>query len=441
MMNLKNNWLLLNLIILVGIFGHSIYRDIQIEKQYPGDLRNRLVGARLQKDGKLPYFFHWTQADYPRYADPFSSQDSTVPASTITASPFFHELLIPVCEIPQRTFSRLWLGMEYIMLIVMVWMICSFNTSRIQKLVTLNVGVLFTLTQAWISLIFEGQLYFFTAFLICCIMCALLSNKKSAWVLGGICAAMLVLTRPIALVIFVPFIFQFRRYPIFLISSIAALGFYGLFVLTNHSEKLLWENYRLALQKHTELHQYGDHNIIFNLEGADIPNLEGFDFKEVKENVKNYPVTEATESGSVYVIYKNITHHKMPLRVLIALSLISLFLLLAVFFYFNRKKPFQVFQVLTFSFLLYILLEFFSPVERHLYNVVQWFPIILFAFLFLPLQNWKSPVFMLLVLGLLLSCLTVSWIPDRNTLGEIAWFFACLIIIFSPKYFNSIQWR
>jgi len=35
-----------------------IYRDIQIEKQYTGDLRNRIVGARLQIDGIPPYFIN-----------------------------------------------------------------------------------------------------------------------------------------------------------------------------------------------------------------------------------------------------------------------------------------------------------------------------------------------------------------------------------------------
>ena len=31
-----------------------IYRDIQLDKQMPDDLRNRVVGARLQMDGHSP---------------------------------------------------------------------------------------------------------------------------------------------------------------------------------------------------------------------------------------------------------------------------------------------------------------------------------------------------------------------------------------------------
>ena len=50
-MNLKNKWIFLNLLILSGILTHSIQRDIELEKQYASDLRNRVVGARIQKDG------------------------------------------------------------------------------------------------------------------------------------------------------------------------------------------------------------------------------------------------------------------------------------------------------------------------------------------------------------------------------------------------------
>ena len=61
--------LLLNLIVLAVLLTHSIYRDIQLEKQYPSDLRNRVVGARLQKDGKDPYFYKWKKEDGFRYID------------------------------------------------------------------------------------------------------------------------------------------------------------------------------------------------------------------------------------------------------------------------------------------------------------------------------------------------------------------------------------
>ncbi len=438
----NNKWVILNLLLLAGILAFSIYRDIQLDKQYPADLRNRVVGARLQKDGKLPYFFHWQKADYPRYADPYNAQDTTLPASNITASPFFHQLLIPFCEIPQRTFSALWLILQYLLLAGMCWMFSFFAKTTYQKLLLLNVTVLFTLTAAWKCHIAEGQLYFIEAFLMAVVICALLYNKKQSWIFAGIAAAMLVLTRPIALVIFIPFLFQFRKYACFLISSWAALALYGLFVLSSHYETALWKQYQLALKKHVELHQYGDPNQLFLWGGPAIPYIEGFDLKQAAVNLKEHPIEISTESGNFYILYKNILHKKMPLKVLNALNLVSLLVLSGLFFYFGRKHPFQIHQVILAAFLLYMLEELFSPVERHQYNVVQWLPLLLPGFLALRSGiHWKDPVFLLLLTGLLLTITNFSKIYDRNTLAEFAWFAALLLIVFNSKPTNLTLWK
>src|SRR6187549_2846741 len=90
---------LLNYIILLSLLTHCIYRDIQLSKQNTGDLRNRVVGARLQKDGKDPYFYKWKKEDGFRYFDP--ANQGPLAVSNITATPFFHDLLFPVCNWPQ----------------------------------------------------------------------------------------------------------------------------------------------------------------------------------------------------------------------------------------------------------------------------------------------------------------------------------------------------
>jgi hypothetical protein len=105
------NILFLNCIFLGGLLTHSLYRDIRLEKQFPSDLRNRIVGARLQKDGKLPYHYHWKETDGIRYYNPddYLWQSDSVSGfsaiNEITSSPFFHELLYPICDLSQRTLS------------------------------------------------------------------------------------------------------------------------------------------------------------------------------------------------------------------------------------------------------------------------------------------------------------------------------------------------
>ncbi len=433
-MILKNKWLILNLLILMVIVSHSITRDLHLEKQYPADLRNRVVGARLQKDGKLPYFFHWKQADYPRYADPFNSQDSTLPASMITASPFFHELLRPICEFPQRNISIFWLWLQYFLLAMMIWMTCRLTGSKNLRLLILNVGILFTLTEAWISLIMEGQLYFIVAFLYCCFITTLLYNRAVSWILGGISVALLILIRPTAIVLFIPFLFYWRKYLLFLITAFVALGIYGLFVLTNHSEKLLWQNYQMALKQQVRIHQCADPAELWDYRSkSDMPYLEGFDFKEVDQDFINHQVPHPIERGCLFVIYQNITHHKIPLPLLNALNLCSILVLSSLFFYFGRNHKVQLFQILSFGFILYESVELFGPITRYPYYVVQWLPILLIAFLYSTYLNRGRTIFVLLICGLLLNILTVRWIYLRHTLGELTWLAALLLITFTDN--------
>ncbi len=434
-MILRNKWILLNLLILAGILAHSVRRDILLDKQYPADLRNRVVGARLQKDGILPYFFHDRPKDFPRYTDPVSNPDTTV-VSNITASPFFHQLLMPVCDIPQRTFSRLWLCFEYLLLFGMIWMISRFAAGNNQKLVILNTGIIFTLTQAWIHQIAAGQLYLFVGFLFCCIFCSLRSGKKSLSILAGLLAAALVLTRPVALVIFIPFVFQWRKYLPFLLSSFIFLFAYTVFVFSSPFQKSVWEQYQLAIKKHIEIHQGGNMKVLFEIHPYYIPDLEGFYRDDIFRNVKEHPILgDFIESGSFFILYKNVTHHPLSLNLLNAMSLFNLLFFSLLFYLYGRKHPPGLLQILILGFLLYMLSEIWSPVTRNQYNVVQWLPMILLGMLYLTgtEKPFRQPAFLLLIAGLFLTITNFRWIPDRNTLGEVCWFFALLMICFNFK--------
>src|SRR5580692_4577641 len=116
---------------LTAVFSFCIWRDVQIEKQYTIDLRNRVIGARLQKDGKLPYFFKWQPSDGLRYYDP-NNFDITY-GNTITASPFFHHLLYPIADLPQRKISQIWLVFEYVIFISIVLFAFSFTKNLRQQ--------------------------------------------------------------------------------------------------------------------------------------------------------------------------------------------------------------------------------------------------------------------------------------------------------------------
>jgi hypothetical protein len=139
----KIGWLIL-LICYAIILMHAIPRDILLEKQYCGDLRGRVVGARLIKDGKSPYFYKWKKEDSTRYYDP--ANFTTFKVSNLTGTPFLHHLLFPLAELPERRISLIWLTFEYFIFFGMVALALLYcNTDR-QRQAVLIFSCLFLLT-------------------------------------------------------------------------------------------------------------------------------------------------------------------------------------------------------------------------------------------------------------------------------------------------------
>jgi hypothetical protein len=209
---------------------------------------------------------------------------------------------------------------------------------------------------------------------------------------------------------------------------------YGLFVLTNHSERLLWQNYQSALVKHVRIHQFEDPAELYDYNPKPkLQLLEGFDFKEVDLEIKKHPIPRPIERDCLFVLYQNITHHKIPLPLLNAINFCSILLLSSLFFYFGRHHEVQLFQLLCFGFILCDSVELFGPITRYPYYAVQWLPILMIAFLYSTYLNRGKTILILLVCGFALNILTTKWIHDRHMLGELAWLAALLLISFTDN--------
>ncbi len=410
-----------------------------LERQYPADLRNRVVGARLEKDGKLPYAYAWHPADGPRYFD-ISNQNTGSGFSNITASPFFHQLFIPLFELPQQTVSRIWLGLQYFFLACLIGMTGALTGDKKIKWMILNVGILFTATEAWKDMIATGQLYFFEGFLMGFILFSLIINKKTTIVIAGIIAAVFTLTRPIGIVMFIPFLFQYKKYLLFLGVSFAALAVYGVFVLANPYQKALYRDYVHNMKRHVQMHQQEgpEAETSHAMRTSPYPILEGFDMNEVHRLNTEYPIRIYSENGNIFVIYNKLTHSKLPLAVLNACSVATILILSLWFYIHNRKYPVQDLQIALFGFTLYMIVELFNPIHRHQYNTVQWFSLVLAGFLLIT--GWRNGAFILLILGLLLNITNVQWLPMRHLIGEFCWLTAMLMLVFSSR-FNQPVWK
>ncbi len=426
--------LLLNIFLLAILLAHSINRDMQLEKMYPGDLRNRVVGARLQMDGIAPYTYRWKPSDGMRYYDPDSNpalqtRSDSLPNS-ITASPFFHELLRPVCDLPQRSFSIFWLWLQYFFLAVIIGIFVSLAGNRLMKWAIVDFSILFTWTEAWKGQIGGGQLYLFNALLMALIFFCLIKNKKYGLATAGLFAAAFVLCRPIAIVLFIPFLFYLNKYRLFLISSFGALLIYTGFVLLSPMETAIYRDYFKSMKMHIALHQSDDPDaeLRSNTKFKLYKQIEGFDLDSAQQVELSHPIKVFDENGNVFVLYNLLTHKKIPLNWLNGLMIFTVLGLSVLFFMHGRKSPASLEQLALFGFTLYMVVEIFSPVHRHQYNTAQWLPILLICFLRPPAG--KRLAFSLLFLGLFLNIVNFPWLYMRHTIGECCWILAIGLLVF-----------
>ncbi len=413
-------------------FAWCIYRDIQIEKQYTGDLRNRIVGARLQKDGQPPYFYKWKKEDGFRYYDP--QNFDTLKVSNITASPFFHQLLYPIADLPQRVISKIWLAIEYLMLLIMIAIGLSLAKKRNQKPAVTIAASLFLYTNAWTGHISAGQLYLAIPFL--ALLFFYLINKSSYIVnaiFAGLCAATLLLIRPTTIIFFLPFLFIANRYAIkfkvaFVISGLL------IFILAfgSHRERSYWMNYKTALSEQLKSHQ-GLHPA-FQLNESDPRPVkwEGWDAEQIAEDASRFHYNYNNEHGNVFVFINTSLKTKIPVWLLAVFAGTFIILLLSAFFKrYPYSSSFNIRYIAILAFCLYMITDIFSPIHRFQYNASQWlFPLLLIASAYHPS---RKKIYVGIIVGLVLNSINLSFMPMEKTMGEYIVFLSILIFLYTSK--------
>jgi hypothetical protein len=256
----------------------------------------------------------------------------------------------------------------------------------------------------------------------------LMSNKKNGIIMAGLMMAVWILNRPIGIICLLPILLLYKQRRIFFLSTIGSLMVYGVFVLSSPFERILWRNYADGIQKQVKLHQEVDPK--YSPPPPIMPvnrEMEGINFNEVEKNMAEHPIPVYSENGNFFVLYYQVMHKKIPLTWLNGISLFITGVLMFFFYFIHRKNKAADLQVLIFAFTIYMVILIFSPLYRHQYNTVQWFPLILVA-LQVPV-NRKKTVLFLLALGLLLNIVNMHWIPMRHTLGEFFWLIALWISV------------
>jgi hypothetical protein len=423
----KTNWIIL-IILSVCTFFFCIRRDIELEKQYPGDLRNRIVGARLQKDGHPPYFYKWSPGSL-RYYDPQNFDSLKV--SNITATPFLHQLLYPLAETSQRSVSRIWLWIEYELLLLTVILALSFTKNRNQQLAVVVTTAIFLLSSGWKVHIAAGQYYLLMPAL-AFLFFYFINNKNLLFhsFMAGIVAASLVLLRPNIIFFLLPFLFFWNKYHIryrivFAIAVIALASF----SFISRDSRSFWIDYRQALGQHLRSHQALQPAVQRNVPDPGFITWEGWDKKQIERDAALHPFRFESEHGNLFVITNHLFKIRLPVWALAAVSFLFMSIMALLFFKRNRRnKEFSLFTIAMLGFCLYMISDICSPFYRFQYNSTQYiFPLLLLAAHY---NKRYSKLYIMIAAGMLLNIIEIPGIPFEHTAGEYMVLAAITILAF-----------
>ncbi|MBX3252571.1 MAG: DUF2029 domain-containing protein [Chitinophagaceae bacterium] len=409
-------WIVACTICLAGV-SCAIYRDTDLRKYSTQlDFRNRIAGARLQKDGLIPYMYEWKKGDELKYFDTYGDYSSQI--GLITATPFFHTLLFPIADFKETTISKVWMVVQYIMLFGTILSAYSFGTSILQKRIVIAGGACFLFTEAWMNTIASGQMYLVIPFLFSLYMFCLRQKKDIYFFLAGLSAISLTFVRPNAVLIFLPFLpllknITFRQGIAFVIAPLLFLAY----ISGSNHQRNLWAKYKVTVSEHIKAHQ--------NAQPAPVKS-------EVhKEIVSSTGRIFYSENGNFFVLVNKITGLRVSASFLFIVSLLIIIVLCTLFIKVNFKGNDSLYICGILGACLYMISDLFSPIYRHQYYTVQWFFALLLAMA--GYQKRYIAIYIVLGVGLLLNIVNIPLMKMEHTVGEYIWLIALLILVFVYK--------
>ena len=410
------------------MLAYSVYRDFRFGKDFVGDLRNRVAGARLIRDGKSPYFYKWKTTDGIRYYDPHNFNDLKV--SNITASPLFLQLFDPAAELPQWKINGLWCMIQYLMLLAMTTMAFLLAGTDRQRWATLIISILFLFTDAWKLHIMWGQNYICIPFLAMIIYFVLKKGSNAFWIsFAGLASIVLVLIRPNALIFFIPLIFFRRKYSRYeLLAFFIPVLLLSGWTIGNKEERFLWQDYGRAFGEHVKFHQKLHPATQSNIPDPGYAEWEGINRKAQEAYYENPPIIIYPENGNFFYLVNIIFHWKIPVNVLQTALLVIILSLTGIYYHLNGKAGnFDLAHAVLLGYGLYMIADIFSPIFRTQYYTVQFiFPLLVAASIYQP---YARLTFFLLLAGILLNISKIPFIKMEHTIGE--YLIICVIILFS----------
>jgi hypothetical protein len=417
------------------MYVYSSIQDAKVAlRAGPGDMRNRVVGSRLVRDGIDPYTFHYKVGDSLQYFDFQNCKAENI--SNISASPFFLKILTPICHKPQLWINSALYIVTQIAFCVLLLVVIQSLSSLKQKAVAAFILISTLYWDAWLMNLFNKQTYFLFAIVYFIIFLLLRKNyftkvkTQIAQSIAGALIAFLVLLKMNLLLLFLPFIFIAKKIKTTIVTASILIIVYIGIVFTHSYSRNLWTNY-FSFLKVSIAQVEGK---ITNTKIDQCPNppiLEGINIKKITDAYALQPISYNEETANFFNILWFINKSTIERSTLSIIMMVVVGMILGLSIYVFKKNGLSVPQIFLLGFACYLIADFFGPIFRLPYYTTQWYVaigIMLMCFKNIPKWSW---VFLILAFLLYLSPIVFSNL--QLTLAEQFLLLAILGVALYPK--------
>ncbi len=360
-----------------------------------GELKRRIVGARLLHTDKSPYHYNWQQGDDLRLF--VSNMEQNIGGNGLTVTPATLYLLKPLSYLSYDKIRIIWTIFQAVLFFGTVLLVVKSLHKTITNEALLKiylVALLFYISPIWLINIERGQIYILYAFIFSLMhyLFSLEKNKLAQYALGVV-VIIAIWLRPLFIIITIPILFNKNKFTILgmLISGVV-IGF------ITYLDWPLWASYLEAMNFYTTFNNEGiAPTTIVN---TPVENLINYDkFKEDWQISGFYPI------GYFISVNLNIT---LPHSIYTLLAII-----VSVVFCIKYKNNDKL-QTILLCFFCYVLYEILMPAPRGAYNLIFW----LYPILFISSYKLSRST---ITLGILGFCFIQGWpfyFPYLGTVGE-----------------------
>ncbi|MEO7309634.1 MAG: glycosyltransferase family 87 protein [Chitinophagaceae bacterium] len=417
------------LVLSVLLWGYAFITSIIVSSPFFADLRNRVVGARLMKDGLSPYFYIWHVNMPVRYYDTFVQQNTVF--SKCTSSPALNWLFTFFCDLPQYHINIFWFAIQWMCIAAIVWCGCKLAATRMQKVSISLLAAFFSCSAGMRQHFFQGQIYLLVpACILLAIVCTPRKMNLISCLIFGVCLSLVVFVRPTYILLAIPFLF-YKKYRSGLIAFGCLLSAYAIFAFQNKVQLKNWQDYTIVMKYFSTHYTFKTDTIVLEKDALPYTSVEGVQLDyQPPASMFDLGDGDSGEFSNYFPIHQRLFGTLPPFKLIVVFQIVGLIVGALLILLILRKRTGQAFLGIMIVCCCVVWgLDFLMPVHKSLYyNVFLLLPVILLLSLNTKLTR---AVMGLTFLGLLLNTHSVKFLTMSYTVGQLLLLAACLLQVYA----------